>query len=61
MPCALPCSRYLGTTLQNINWTHAFGRRKGRWPAWCYLVALFAGFVLLVYVPTDLLLRAIAR
>ena len=57
----LPCSRYLGNPAKNINWTHSFGRRPVRWPAWRYLVALFAGFVLLVYLPTDQVLRAITR
>ena len=58
---ALPCSRFLGTPAQNINWTYAFGRRPVRWPAWCYLTALLAGLVLLVYLPTDQFLQAIAR
>jgi len=56
----LPCSRVLGSPAQNINWAHAFGDRPVRWPAWRYLAVLYAGMVLLVFVPTDLLLRAIA-
>lgn len=56
----LPCSRLLGTPASNINWAHAFGDRPVRRPAWRYLAALYAGMVLLVFVPTDLVLRAVA-
>lgn len=56
----LPCSRFLGPPAKNVNWTHSFGGRPVRWPAWLYLAALFAGFVLLLFVPTDQILRAAA-
>jgi hypothetical protein len=55
----LPWSRWVSPPEKNINWTHGLGGVQTRWPAWAYLVALFAGFVAFVFVPTDLLLQHI--
>ena len=55
----LPVSRLVSTPDKNINWTYGLGSARPRWPAWGYVLALFAGFVLFVFVPTDLLLRRI--
>ena len=53
----LPLSRLVSAPEKNINWTHGLGTTQSRWPAWAYVLALFAGFVVIVFVPTDLLLR----
>lgn len=53
----LPLSRLVSAPDKNINWTHGLGAARSRWPAWAYVLALFLGFVALVFVPTDLLLR----
>jgi hypothetical protein len=53
----LPLSRLVSAPEKNINWTYGLGGVQTRWPAWGYLLALFAGFVVFVFVPTDLLVR----
>jgi hypothetical protein len=53
----LPISRAVSTPDKNINWTHGLGREQSRLPGWVYVPALYAGFVVLVFVPTDLALR----
>jgi hypothetical protein len=53
----LPLSRLVSDPGKNINWTYGLGARQSRWPAWAYVLALFAGFVVFVFVPTDLFLR----
>jgi hypothetical protein len=53
----LPWSRFVSTPDKNINWTYGLGAQRVRWPGWAWVSALFIGFVLLVFVPTDLLLR----
>ena len=53
----LPWSRWVSTPDKNINWTHGLGREQSRLPGWVYVPALYAGFVVLVFVPTDLALR----
>jgi hypothetical protein len=53
----LPLSRLVSAPEKNINWTYGLGNVQARWPAWGYLLALFAGFVVFVFVPTDLLVR----
>jgi hypothetical protein len=55
----LPLSRLVSAPDKNINWTYGLGAAQVRWPAWAYVLALFAGFVVFVFVPTDLLLRRI--
>jgi hypothetical protein len=55
----LPWSRWVSTPERNINWTYGLGARRSAWPAAAYVGLLFTGFVLLVFVPTDLLLRAL--
>jgi hypothetical protein len=53
----LPLSRLVSAPEKNINWTYGLGAVQARWPGWVYVLALFAGFVVLVFVPTDLLVR----
>jgi hypothetical protein len=53
----LPWSRWVSTPDKNINWTYGLGSVQSRLPAWQYLLLLTAGFVLLVFVPTDWILR----
>jgi len=53
----LPWSRILSTPETNINWTYGLGAKRVRWPGWIYVPVLFAGFVLLVFLPTDWILR----
>jgi hypothetical protein len=55
----LPWSRWVSTPERNINWTYGLGARRSPWPAAAYIGLLFAGFVLLVFVPTDLALRTL--
>lgn len=52
----LPASRWLGSPQENINWSYGLGRVQPSWPAAAYVGLLFAGFVLLVFVPTHLAL-----
>ena len=53
----LPWSRMVSTPERNINWTHGLGARRSAWPAAVYVAALFAAFTVLVFVPTDYVLR----
>ena len=53
----LAISRLVGKPEKNINWTYGLGPRPSRLPAWLYVPLLYAGFVALVFVPTDLALR----
>jgi SSS family solute:Na+ symporter len=53
----LPWSRILSTPETNINWTYGLGAKRVSWPGWFYVPVLFAGFVLLVFLPTDWILR----
>lgn len=53
----LPLSRAVSAPDKNINWVYGLGGVQLHWPAWAYLVVLFAGFVSCVFLPTDLLLR----
>ncbi len=53
----LPLSRFFGTPQKNINWTYGLGRAQTRLPPAVYLLLLWLGFVVFVFVPTDLLLR----
>jgi len=54
----LPWSRWVGDAEKNINWTYGLGRPQTRMSGPAYVAVLFAGFVLLVFVPTHFLLRA---
>jgi hypothetical protein len=53
----LPWSRAVSPPDKNINWTHSLGGTATSRPACSYVPMLLAGFVLLVFVPTDLALR----
>lgn len=52
----LPASRRFSTPQENTNWSYGLGPLRPGWNAAAYLAALFAGFVLLVFVPTHLAL-----
>ncbi len=56
----LPWSRWVSTPEKNINWTYGLGREQTRFSPSVYLGLLLAGFVLLVFIPTDWLLRNLA-
>ena len=56
----LPWSRWVSGPEQNINWTYGLGARRSRWPAVRYISCLYLGFVFLVFVPTDRVLRWLA-
>lgn len=54
----LPLSRWLGTPEANLNWTYGLGEGAPiDWPPLLYLAVLMLGFPLLVYWPTDRMLR----
>jgi hypothetical protein len=54
----LPWSRYVSDAQKNINWTYGLGRPQRKFSGPAYVAVLFAGFVVLVFLPTDLVLRA---
>jgi hypothetical protein len=56
----LPASRWYGSPEANINWTYGPGRVQSRLAPVAYMALLFAAFVLLVFVPTDWLLRRLS-
>jgi hypothetical protein len=56
----LPWSRRVSTPERNINWTYGLGGHPVRLRGRVFVPLLFAGFVLLVFVPTDLVLRSTA-
>jgi hypothetical protein len=53
----LPASRVFGSPKENINWTYGPATVQGRVAPVAYMALLFACFVLLVFTPTDWLLR----
>jgi len=53
----LPASRVFGSPEANINWSYGPARVQTRMSPVAYVALLFAGFVLLIFVPTDWLLR----
>jgi hypothetical protein len=55
----LPWSRWVSAPDKNINWTYGLGRVQTRWPAWQYMTVLILGFIVFVFVPTDLMLRLV--
>ena len=55
----LPASRFFGSPGENINWTYGPARVQARLAPLAYRALLFAGFVLLVFTPTDWLLRRV--
>lgn len=55
----LPWSRLVSSPERNINWTHGLGASRSPWPAPLYVAALFAGYLLLVFVPTHHALQAL--
>lgn len=55
----LPWSRAVSSPERNINWTYGLGARRSTWPPAVYVGLLFAGMVLVLFVPTHLALRAL--
>ena len=53
----LPLSRAVSTPEKNINWSWGLGPVQSRMPAYLYVLLLFLGFVVLVFVPTHAILR----
>jgi hypothetical protein len=53
----LPWSRAVSPPEKNINWTYGLGGAGTRLTPATYMALLFAGFVLLVFIPTHLLLK----
>jgi hypothetical protein len=53
----LPLSRAVSTPEKNINWTWGLGPVPSRLSGPAHVAVLFAGFVLLVFVPTHAILR----
>jgi hypothetical protein len=53
----LPASRVFGSPEENINWTYGLASVQARLTPVAYMALLFAVFVLLVFTPTDWLLR----
>jgi len=54
---ALPASRVFGSPEENINWTYGLGWAQQRFSPVAYVTGLYLGFVVLLFVPTDWLLR----
>ena len=52
----LPLSRWVSTPEKNINWSYGLGSVPSRLPVVAYVALLFAGFVLLVFLPTHWIL-----
>lgn len=53
----LPLSRAVSSPEKNINWSWGLGPEQSRLPAPAYILLLYLGFVLLVFVPTHAILR----
>jgi hypothetical protein len=53
----LPASRVFGSPEANINWSWGLASVQSRLSPVAYVALLFAGFVLVVFMPTDWLLR----
>jgi hypothetical protein len=54
----LPLSRAVSDPQRNINWTYGLGAARTRLAPPIYMALLFAGFVILVFIPTHYVLRA---
>jgi hypothetical protein len=55
----LPWSRAVSTPERNINWTFGLGARRTHLPGPTYVARLYAGFVVLVFIPTHFALAAL--
>jgi hypothetical protein len=55
----LPASRLFGSPQANINWSYGLGRVQSALPGAAYLGLLFAGFAVLVFLPTHLVLQRV--
>jgi hypothetical protein len=55
----LPWSRWVSPPEKNINWTHGLGSARTTLEPSTYVALLYAGFVLVVFVPTHLVLRTL--
>jgi hypothetical protein len=55
----LPWSRAVSDSQRNINWTYGLGASRPALAPSVYMALLFAGFVLLVFIPTHHVLRLV--
>jgi hypothetical protein len=55
----LPWSRYVSSPEKNINWTHGLGAVRTKLSPGVYLALLYAGFTIVVFIPTHLALQAV--
>ena len=55
----LPLSYLLGPPDKNINWVYGPARLQTTFHPWVYLALLAAGFVVVIFLPTHLVLRSL--
>ncbi len=55
----LPLSRAASTPERNINWTYGLGAQRSTLSPATYLALLYATFIVLVFLPTHVVLRAL--
>jgi hypothetical protein len=55
----LPWSRHVSSPEKNINWTHDLGAVRTKLSPAVYLALLYAGFTIVVFIPTHLALQAV--
>jgi hypothetical protein len=55
----LPWSRHVSSPEKNINWTHGLGAVRTKLSPGVYLALLYAGFTIVVFIPTHLALQAV--
>ena len=55
----LPWSRHVSSPEKNINWTHGLGAVRTKLSPAVYLALLYAGFTIVVFIPTHLALQAV--
>ncbi len=55
----LPWSRQVSSPEKNINWTHGLGAARTKLRPAVYLALLYAGFTIVVFIPTHLALQAV--
>lgn len=55
----LPLSRAVSTPERNINWTYGLGAKRSKLAPATYLALLYATFIVLVFLPTHAVLRAL--
>jgi hypothetical protein len=55
----LPWSRHVSSPEKNINWTYGLGAARTKLRPTTYLALLYAGFAIVVFIPTHLALQAV--